>query len=225
MITKIKSIIICLLIMPVFLTGEPTLRYNFYQNPSFFENSLAVILHATDFPKNKQLELKSQRMDGSTELSQKVYINEENLLVLPSKEIFLVLFKDKYGNGEPVTMKLSTKNKRQSASVMIIPRPINAEDSSGHILALKMVDFSGTVFLAVANGFEPNEKVKICSESCGEKIETFTNASASGFVSFSSSPATMKEVSGDASLEIIGKNTKDLKVYYKWGMAAFDFCR
>ena len=169
----------------------------------------------TDIP----LIFTAKYLNGST-FSTKVRIdaNQHVLDGETGKELSLVL--GKFAKGETIIFTL-TDNEDLSATVTIVPNPIEITDKHGHKLAIRMISQDGNQFEMEATGFEPNEGLTICSKSESETLRHPVQASPEGIINAILSPAVLSIPSGKASIEIIGKTTDQLKLKYIWGAGAF----
>lgn len=176
------------------------------------DNSYFLILTAENFPQNVPLTLISMNLSKQKSVFE-VYVDKNNQLFTNGNVPFKLVMLN-VSDGEPFECILMTKDKKTSAKIKVIPKPIEASDENGHTLSLclKMPN----VYEFTATGFEPNEKVEFCSISENERLVHSVKASSEGKICSGIAPAVIGRSRGNSSIEIKGKTTKNLKVDYTW---------
>lgn len=208
---------------------EPKLFYELLKH----SDSIDAHFMTEGIPTNVPLSLNIKRLNGSTALLKKVRVNDKNQIVeFNSGKLFELSF-GKFAKGESMECSLSLESDELVTSLFIVPYPIQVNDEFGHILTLKIVNAAGTLFHLEGSGFEPNEKLIYSRET--EKDPSWNRnlimrrpifrdsiqATKEGKIDIFINPKILSLPSGKASLEIIGKTSRNLKVKYKWGSAAF----
>lgn len=199
--------------------GEPKMRY--LQNTI---NSCRIFNFKVEgLPINVPLIFLSELVNGKIGEERKIIIDADHRVIDLKSEKELWMMHGKFARGEPIKYKLcAVEDKRVLTSVTIVPHPIEASDEAGHVLSLELRSPDGDIFWMEATGFEPLEKVELCFKSEWEAGKNTIQASEEGKVEAVILPAVIGKRSGAASLEIKGKNTKNLNVHYRWGPEIFD---
>ena len=208
---------------PAFGEGvQPSLKYELVQDHPHPTNPRMDIkmykFSAQGFPREAPLILSMKKLDGQVDSMNAKLDYKEDLLTESRKEYNLAIGRCAY--GEPFEMTL-TDGKDLKAFVVIVPKEIRTQDSAGHELTLTMQTRNGEIFLLEASGFQPNEKLTLCSISNGEINPGPINATEEGKVACFLAPAVIGSLSGKASIQIEGKTTDNLRLEYVWGLDAF----
>jgi hypothetical protein len=201
--------------------AQPSLSYQETGRQLIGKPNVTIKLIPEGFPSNTSVNLTLVQVDGyKIHYPEKFLVNEENEIVTLTGEPREFNFASA-AKGEPITCKLCSEDKKYTAETKFIPFPNEVMDENGHSLSIRIASRDGEQFMVNAKGFQPNEFVKVHSTSEGEKMSFPAQATKEGTLEAMMAPAVIGKRSGVATLEIKGKTTKDLKLIYEWGLAAF----
>lgn len=204
---------------PIVFADEPSVTYEICDLGRPQDKN--VKFTALHFPKHTPLNLTVKRVDGKIIHSIKVSVENNKLIEQKSNKEFVFTFLNLL-EGEPFEYQFQSLDKIINVTTTIIPRPLETRDDNGHKVTLTLRSTLGEMYSAEASGFEPFEEVTCCSRSEFEYLETKMKASAEGDLITILLPQVIGKKSGEASFEIKGKNTKNLKINYWWGLGVMD---
>jgi len=235
--TTIALFINLMLMLPIFGNVEPRLSYHIVRPeyagvpPEYVEDFPFIFakFRAEGFPENIPLDFTMTWLNEQTHTSKVIVDQNHHIIHFQNHNIIPLLDHEEVyrcfgtaAKGEPFKFTLSTtKGKKISASVEIIPYPLTVKDEAGHTLSLKMIDPFGENYRFEAAGFEPNESLRLCSKSGSEIVQGSFQASDEGKACGTLLPAVIGASTGSAAVQIIGITTKNLRIEYKWGSSAF----
>ncbi len=119
------------------------------------------------------------------------------------------------GPGEPITIKVASKNGMESAELQFIPRPLQINEN-GYALSLQLGDPENKTFYMQARGFTPFEKVQLFTFSGDIKINKTVIADKNGMINSTLLHKTYEHLGGTAYLELKGVNGTTC-LTYPWG--------
>lgn len=221
-----KLLLALYLITPSFLaanstsTDQPSLSYKEIRRYQSEENRprLEIYLFAKGFEAGTQVKMKQELLDGKVYESKSILIVlEDGVIGLNGKPATIPL--NDFCVGEPMLYTITSLDRQQSATVSIVPYPIEKKDDKGHRISVVLADPEATIFEFLAEGFEPSEKLTFTSQSGNERMTHPATASEKGDLFSILMPAVRWEKNGIASIEVTGKDTT-LKLRYPWGMLA-----
>lgn len=170
-------------------------------------------------PEKKPIELYFKKLDGSMTMHPGECNVKDNHLYIGNEELIFCLAL--VAKGEPIVYMLKTRDNSFCTSIKIIPFPIIASDDKGHSLSIEMTSPDAKAFLVYLKGYQPLEKVKVCSQSRDEIIERSEQIHEDGNFNIYCMPAVKGYQEGDASYTVESSDGSILKIDYVWGSAAF----
>lgn len=192
-------------------------KNNYDEQASKYKKDYSATFTAENFPKDVPVILTIENLSGKINQICELYVDQNNdLCPYTFQKPYMMVFQNVL-EGEPFECTLKTEDGEFSTKITLIPNPMEKKDENGHVLSLCMRSPSIDMFELNASGFEPNEKVEFLSESGEEKIRKDLLASENGKIFLFISPAVKGKTNGNASVEIRGKSTQNLKLKYKWG--------
>lgn len=191
--------------------AQPVLSYEEGKPENFKGIALrTVVLKGEGFKSNSTVSITLSKLNGAKENLIKRKIDKNGRF--PNTNFVL----NEYFRGEPITICIESLDKKQKASLKIVPYPIEAKDAQGHKITLELMNPEATLFYFKGEGFKPFELIHLRSLSGNEELKFDFQINKEGTAAGMISPAVIGKEGGTALLEVIGKST-NLKIEYLWG--------
>jgi len=176
-------------------------------------------LRAENFEPGAVLKLFSERIGARKHLLETYTVNEAGKLIGADGTELLdnVQMAAYYCMGEPFRFFL--EDHESEISAVTIPHPITAQSEDGASISIEMTDLTGKSFVCRGSGFQPDEKIRLCSVSMGHAIDEVVLADAEGKIWIPLDPAVKKKKSGKCAIELRRQNGS-LAVKFDWGRDA-----
>ncbi len=220
-----KLLLALYLITPSFLaanstsTDQPSLSYKEIRRYQSEENRsrLEIYLITKGFTPGTKVKMKQKLVDDQVcEPKAILTVLDDGVIGYQGKPLTVPL--NNFCVGEPILYTITSLDRQTTATISIVPYPIEKKDDKGHRISIVLADPEATIFEFLAEGFEPSEKLTFTSQSGNERMTHPATASEKGDLFSILMPAVRWEKNGIASIEVTGKDTT-LKLRYPWGNA------
>lgn len=124
-------------------------------------------------------------------------------------------------NGESVSFKLISDDKKTSLVLSVIPSPIEYRWENDAYVHIKTLDRNAELFAVKGEGFLPNEVLSLESSSCNEKINSPLKAGNDGSFFVQMNVGVIGKRGGPAKIVIKRKDNPEIgTLKYYWGTEA-----
>ncbi len=168
-------------------------------------------IFAKNLPSGKKFKLLRSNLSGKKELLGEYSSDEKGVL---QESIQMIAY---YCPGEPFEFIVESED-RDQAKASVVPLPIEIVQE-GCKISVELASADGKTFICKGEGFEPGEKIRICSISLGNAIDNVVSAGVNGAFTMTIKPAVKKKKGGKCALEV-RRQKETLSLKFAWGKEA-----